>query len=79
LVAAKPAKLGRHCHPWPNEKQGGQEDCYQGNVKKISRDAFPLEYTRHGNYKPGTDDKADALVIALAGHKIKSLDKVEEE
>ena len=43
--------------------------------KRYKKD-FPLEYTRHGNYKPGTDDKADALVIALAGHKIKTLDKL---
>ena len=28
---------------------------------------FIVEYTRHGNPKPGTDDKADAVVIALAG------------
>ena len=50
-------------------------------IKEMSKryqEMFPLEYTRHGNYKPGTDDKADALVIALAGHKIKSLDNEEE-
>ena len=28
---------------------------------------FIYELTRHGNPKPGTDDKADAVVIALAG------------
>jgi Holliday junction resolvasome RuvABC endonuclease subunit len=28
---------------------------------------FIVEYTRHGNPKPGIDDKADAVVIALAG------------
>ena len=28
---------------------------------------FVYELTRHGNPKPGTDDKADAVVIALAG------------
>ena len=28
---------------------------------------FIVEYTRHGNPKPGTDDKADAIVIANAG------------
>jgi len=50
-------------------------------IKEMSKryqEMFPLEYTRHGNYKPGTDDKADALVIALAGHKIKSLDNEAE-
>ena len=30
---------------------------------------FIVEYTRHGNPKPGTDDKADAVVIANAGLK----------
>jgi hypothetical protein len=28
---------------------------------------FIVEFTRHGNPKPGTDDMADAVVIALAG------------
>lgn len=28
---------------------------------------FLVEYTRYGNPKPGTDDMADAVVIALAG------------
>ena len=31
---------------------------------------FIVEYTRHGNPKPGTDDKADAIVIANAGLKL---------
>jgi RNase H-fold protein (predicted Holliday junction resolvase) len=48
-------------------------------MSKRYQEAFPLEYTRHGNYKPGTDDKADALVISLAGHKIISLDKVQKK
>ena len=30
---------------------------------------FIVEYTRHGNPKPGTDDKADAVIIANAGLK----------
>ena len=30
---------------------------------------FIVELTRHGNPKPGTDDKADAIVIANAGLK----------
>ena len=29
---------------------------------------FIVEYTRHGNPKPGTDDKADSIVIARAGY-----------
>tara|TARA_R100000030_G_scaffold47826_2_gene36112 strand:+ start:2043 stop:2555 length:513 start_codon:yes stop_codon:yes gene_type:complete len=36
--------------------------------KKYPKD-FIVEYTRHGNPKPGTDDKADAIVIANAGLK----------
>ena len=28
---------------------------------------FQIWYTRHGNPKPGTDDRADSVVIALAG------------
>ena len=28
---------------------------------------FNYDLTRHGNPKPGTDDKADAVVVALAG------------
>ena len=31
---------------------------------------FIVEYTRHGNPKPGTDDKADSIVIANAGSKL---------
>ena len=31
--------------------------------------SFLVEYTRHGNPKPGTDDKADAIIIANAGLK----------
>ena len=34
---------------------------------------FIVEYTRYGNPKPGTDDKADAVIVALSGKKI--LDK----
>ena len=30
---------------------------------------FIVEYTRHGNPKPGTDDKADSIIIANAGLK----------
>lgn len=29
--------------------------------------SFLVEYTRHGNPKPGTDDMADSIVIARAG------------
>jgi hypothetical protein len=31
---------------------------------------FVVEYTRHGNPKPGTLDKSDSWVIAKAGHLI---------
>tara|TARA_R100000808_G_C2074363_1_gene100612 strand:- start:239 stop:703 length:465 start_codon:yes stop_codon:yes gene_type:complete len=33
-------------------------------------DNFQVWYTRHGNPKPGTDDRADSVVVALAGIKI---------
>ncbi len=29
-------------------------------------DSFKVELTRHGNPKPGTDDEADAIVVALS-------------
>ena len=35
-------------------------------AKKYPKD-FVFELTRHGNPKPGTDDRADSVVIALAG------------
>jgi hypothetical protein len=39
---------------------------------------FQVYYTRHGNPKPGTDDKADSVVIALAGIKIMEIDDVKK-
>ena len=36
---------------------------------------FIVEITRHGNPKPGTDDMADAVIVALAGKNL--LDKSE--
>ena len=36
-------------------------------VKSQYQKDFIFEMTRHGNPKPGTDDIADAIVIALAG------------
>jgi hypothetical protein len=32
--------------------------------------AFHIEYTNHGNPKPESYDRADAIVVALAGHAI---------
>jgi len=32
--------------------------------------AFKIEYTIHGNPKPESYDRADAIIIAYAGHKI---------
>lgn len=32
--------------------------------------AFNIEYTKHGNPKPGSYDKADAIIIAKAGYII---------
>ena len=39
-------------------------------VEEKYPEGFIVEYTRHGNPKPGTDDKADAIVIANAGLKL---------
>ena len=39
---------------------------------------FQVYYTRHGNPQPGTDDKADSVVVALAGIKIMEINNVEE-
>jgi Holliday junction resolvasome RuvABC endonuclease subunit len=36
-------------------------------VKQKYPKDFVFELTRHGNPKPGTDDMADAIVVALAG------------
>ncbi len=38
-------------------------------VSEKYQQKFIVEYTRHGNPKPGCDDMADAVVIALAGLK----------
>jgi len=34
-------------------------------------DNFIMEYTRHGNPKPGLDDEADAIVVALSHFDLK--------
>lgn len=34
--------------------------------------AFNIEYTKHGNPKPESYDRADAIVIAMAGHATES-------
>lgn len=39
-------------------------------VKGIYGDDFKYDLTYKGNPKPGTDDRADAIVIALAGIKL---------
>ena len=42
-------------------------------VQEIYPQDFIVEMTRYGNPKPGTDDMADAVIVALSGKKI--LDK----
>ena len=37
------------------------------HVEKTYPDDFKYELTRFGNPKPGTDDRADAIVVAWAG------------
>jgi len=34
-----------------------------------NEDSFSVEYTKHGNPKPGSYDRADSIVIARAGKK----------
>jgi Holliday junction resolvasome RuvABC endonuclease subunit len=41
-------------------------------VEKQYPKDFIYELTNHGNPKPGTDDKADAVIIALAGYSQKN-------
>ena len=36
--------------------------------------AFKVEYTKHGNPKPDSYDKADAIVVAKAGWKIENVE-----
>jgi len=42
------------------------------HVEKTFPNDFKYELTRYGNPKPGTDDRADAIVIAWAGLNQKS-------
>ena len=37
------------------------------NISERFGDQFQYNLTSHGNPQPGTDDRADALVVALAG------------
>ncbi len=55
--------------------------CTKTNVINFVQRKYPnfqVYYTRHGNPKPGTDDKADSVVIALAGIKILEIDNVKK-
>lgn len=42
-----------------------------------NEDSFSVEYTKHGNPKPGSYDKADSIVIARAGMKCQAERKSE--
>ena len=47
--------------------------CTKTKVINFVQETYPnfqVYYTRHGNPKPGTDDKADSVVIALAGLRL---------
>jgi Holliday junction resolvasome RuvABC endonuclease subunit len=35
--------------------------------------AFKIEYTKHGNPKPESYDRADAIIVALAGYNLKKI------
>ena len=37
--------------------------------------AFKIEYTKHGNPKPDSYDKADAIVVAKAGWAIENVEE----
>ena len=43
-----------------------------------SEPSFDIVYTKHGNPKPGTYDKADAIVVARAGYNLWRKQKKEE-
>ena len=43
------------------------------HVSKSFPKDFEFELTRHGNPKPGTDDRADAIVITWAGLNLKTI------
>ncbi len=64
LIAANKARgaIGLKVKRGENTKQKVIEWVKQRYPKD-----FVFELTRHGNPKPGTDDKADAVVVALAG------------
>jgi len=64
LIAANKARgaIGLKVKRGENTKQKVIEWVKQ----KYPKD-FVFELTRYGNPKPGTDDKADAIVVALAG------------
>ena len=54
-------------------KQKRGEDIKKKVIAKVQElypQDFIVEMTRYGNPKPGTDDMADAIIVALAGKKI---------
>jgi len=42
-------------------------------VSELYPKDFVFEITRHGNPKPGTDDMADAIIVALAGKRLDNI------
>ena len=47
--------------------------CIIDHVQQRFPTQFKYELTRHGNPQPGTDDRADAIVIAVAGPMLDNL------
>ena len=48
-------------------------DNAKEKVLQFVLDRFPqidIQYTKHGNPKPGTYDLCDSIIIALAGDKV---------
>lgn len=48
--------------------KGENSKDYVLNFLLDNEPSFSVEYTKHGNPKPGSYDRADSLVIARAGH-----------
>ena len=69
LIAANKARgtVGLKIKRGENTKQKVIEWVKQKYPKE-----FVFELTRHGNPKPGTDDKADAVIVGLAGLMLNS-------
>ena len=56
-----------------DQRQGRGADNAKEKVLQFVIDNYPnieIQYTKHGNPKPGTLDMCDSIIIALAGDKL---------